>query len=107
VFFVHFEKLEFSADVFQVPAAVKAPAITSPGTLTQAAAAVTAWHGASDVRALWECSRVLVPEGEYKNGQPLDAAAEKIGWGEVNGVGLRRTRWYRARASFPWASNCR
>ena len=49
VFFVHFEKLEFSADVFQVPAAVKVPAITSPETLTQAAAAVTAWHGASDV----------------------------------------------------------
>ena len=26
VFFVHFEKLEFSADVFQVPAGVKVPA---------------------------------------------------------------------------------
>jgi hypothetical protein len=89
VFFVHFEKLEFSADVFQVPAGVKVPAITSPATLTPAAAAVTTWYTASDDRALWECSRVVVPEGEYKTGQPLDAAAEKIVWGEANEAGLR------------------
>jgi beta-lactamase regulating signal transducer with metallopeptidase domain len=89
LFFVHFEKLEFSADVFQVPAAVKVPVITSPETLTQAAAAVTAWYAASDDRARWEFSRVVVPDNEYKAGQPLDVAADKIVWGEANDVGLR------------------
>ena len=89
VFFVHFEKLEFSADVFQVPAAVKVSAISSPESLTQAAERVAAWYAGADDRALWECSRVIVPEGEIKPGQPLDAAAEKIVWGEANDVGLR------------------
>lgn len=89
VFFIHFEKMEFSADVFQVPSEVEVPEITSPGTLTQAAAAVTAWYAASDDRARWESSRIVVSDSEYKTGQPLDAAADKIVWGEANDVGLR------------------
>lgn len=89
VFFVHFETLEFSADVFQVPAEVKVPVISSPETLTQAAESVTEWYAQADDRALWECSRVIVPESEVKVGQPLDAAAETIVWGEPNDVGLR------------------
>lgn len=102
VFFVHFERMEFSADVFQVPAGVKVPAITSLGTLTEAATAVTAWYAASDDRSRWECSRIVVPEREYKTGQPLDAAAEKIVWGEANDAGLRLgLGGLEPRASFP------
>lgn len=89
VFFVHFENLEFSADVFQVPAEVKVPPISSPETLAQAAEIVSTWYAQADDRSLWERSRVIVPESEIKPGHPLDAAAEKIVWGEANDVGLR------------------
>ena len=89
VFYVHFEKLEFAAEIFQVPAGVKVPSIDSPAALTQAAAAVTAWYASCDDRARWESSRVVVPESEFKSGKPLDAGADKIVWGEVNDAGLR------------------
>ncbi len=89
VFFIHFEKMEFSADVFQVPAEVEVPIVSSPATLTQAGTAVEAWYAGVDDRALWERSRVIVPEADYKPGQPLDAAAEKIVWSEPNEAGLR------------------
>jgi beta-lactamase regulating signal transducer with metallopeptidase domain len=89
VFYVHFEKLEFAAEIFQVPAGTKVPAIDSPAALTEAAAAVTAWYASCDDRARWESSRVVVPESEYKGGKPLDAGADKIVWGEANDAGLR------------------
>lgn len=106
---MHFEKLEFAAEIFQVPAAVKVPEITSPGTLTRAAAAVAAWYAASDDRARWECSRVVVPDIEYKTGQPLDTAADKIVWGETNET--QDCGWgsevLRPVLRIRWASNCR
>ena len=89
VFYVHFEKMEFAAEIFQVPAGVKVPAIDSPAALTAAAAAVTAWYASCDDRARWESSRVVVPESEFKSGKPLDAAADKIVWGEASDAGLR------------------
>ena len=101
VFFVHFEKLEFSADVFQVPAAVKVSAISSPESLTQAAERVAAWYAGADDRALWECSRVIVPEGEYQA-----RTAPRRGSGEDR-VGRAKRRRPAAGAGRPRAWGCR
>ncbi|MGI9241002.1 MAG: hypothetical protein ACR2RV_09375, partial [Verrucomicrobiales bacterium] len=89
LFFVHFGKLEFSAEVFQVPADVEWPVISSAEDLTRAAASVSAWYSASDDRALWERSRAIVGGRAVKSGKALDAGAEGIVWGEPNEVGLR------------------
>jgi len=67
----------------------KVPPSLRPETLTQAAAAVTAWHAASDSPCNWECSRIVVPASEYKPGQPLDVPPLRNRWGEANDVGLR------------------
>lgn len=89
VFLVHFDKMEFAAQIFQVPEDVKVPVPFTPALLTVAAAQISAWYVSCDDRALWERTRVIVAEKERRNGIPLDAAAEKIIWSKPNEDGLR------------------
>ncbi|MFN0127532.1 MAG: M56 family metallopeptidase [Verrucomicrobiales bacterium] len=90
VFYVLFDHHQFYGSIFQVPASVEIPADSTKETLAATLEKAAAWYDKADDRTRWEQTRVALDDGEYGvSGQPLDAAAEKILWGEANEIGLR------------------